>query len=176
MTLDELALNHGTDKSSHGHFYTRHYEKFFGSTRIIVESVLEVGVGNGASLKMWREYFPAAQIYGVDQVHVDDLGGRIDCQEIEQTDCETLRSYFQDRKLEIIIDDASHEPEKTLKTLDCLWSVLEIKGWYVIEDMDVHLFSCEMGKWYGEHANQIRELHFLTNQPGSALITFIQKR
>lgn len=176
MTLDDLALKHETDKSSHGHFYTRLYERFFGSIRLNVESVLEVGIGNGASLKMWRDYFPAAIIYGVDQNHCNEMGGRIDCQEFEQTDCDGLRSYFQDRKLEIIVEDASHDQDKTVKTLDCLWPVLEIKGWYVIEDMDVHSFPERIGKWHGEHSEQVRELHLLRNQDGGALITFIQKR
>jgi cephalosporin hydroxylase len=176
MTLDELSLKHDTDKGSSGHFYTRYYERIFETIRLNVESVLEVGVGSGASLRMWREYFPAAMIYGVDMNHNNDMGAQIKLYECEQTDCDRLREQLQDKKLEVIIEDASHDQEKTMKTLECLWPILETKGWYVIEDMCCDSFPPEIGRWYGKRPEQIRELHLLKNRSGGSLITFIKKQ
>ncbi len=176
MSLDELSLKYDTDKGSSGHFYTKHYEKFFSNIRLNVESVLEVGIGSGASLRMWRDYFPAAMIYGVDMNANSDMGARIQCHECEQTDCVGLREKLQHNKLEIIIDDASHDQEKTMKTLDCLWPILESKGWYVIEDMCNDSFPPDIGRWYGKQPSEIRELHILKNRGGGSLITFIKKR
>lgn len=176
MTLDELAAHHGTDKAPSGHWYTRHYERIFGSIKDSIESVCEVGIGNGASLKLWRDYFVGATIYGVDMNRQDDMGPRIHCYEIEQTDCPRLNDYLADKNLEIIIEDASHEPDKTMRTLDCLWPLLEHKGWYVIEDMHPDSFPPEIGRWYGKRPKEIRALYILTNRDRGSLITFIQKR
>ncbi len=174
--LDELAVKYDTDKGPASHWYTKHYERMFGAIRLDVESVLEVGVGSGASLKMWRDYFPAAMIHGVDMNQQGDMGARIACYDIEQTDCQRLTDYLQDKHLEIIVEDASHEQEKTFKTLDCLWPMLEPKGWYVIEDMDRDSFPPEIGRWYGKRPEMIRELHILNNRSRGCLITFIQKQ
>jgi len=176
MILDELAIKYDTDKGSPGHFYTPHYERIFEPIRLNVESVLEVGVGSGASLRMWRDYFPGAMIYGVDMNHNNDMGTRIQCYECEQTDCDRLRSQFLDKKLEIIIEDASHEQNNTMKTLDCLWPILETRGWYVIEDMDLDSFPLRIVEWYGQRQTEVRELHLLKNRSGGSLITFIKKQ
>jgi demethylmacrocin O-methyltransferase len=176
MTLDELSVKHDTDKGSMGHWYTPHYEKIFEPIKLNVQSVCEVGVGSGASLKMWRDYFQGATIYGVDMNHNNDMGSRIVLYECEQTDCVGLRDKLQDKKLEIIVEDASHDQEKTMKTLDCLWPILESKGWYVIEDMCIDSFPPDIGRWYGKCPEQIRELHIFKNRGGGSLITFIQKR
>ncbi len=176
MTLDELALKYRTDKASYGHFYTKHYERFFSATRTEIESVCEVGVGGGESLRMWRDYFPNALIYGVDVEHKDDMGGRIILVESEQTDCGKLQDNLKDKKLEIIIDDCSHDQERTFKTLDCLWPMLQPKGWYVIEDMDREAFPPEIGKWYSDRQKETDQMYVLCNHSRSATIAFIQKQ
>lgn len=50
-TLDELALQHGTDKSSAIHYYAVKYEKYLQFTRLARINILEIGVLNGASLQ-----------------------------------------------------------------------------------------------------------------------------
>ncbi len=173
MTLDELALQYGTDKSSCGHWYTKHYERVFGSIRMEIESVCEVGIGGGESLKMWRDYFPNAMIYGVDVEHKEEIGGRIHIIQCEQTDCGTLLDTLKDNNLEIIVDDASHDQSKTMATFVCLWDILRSRGWYVIEDMDKHSFPQVIGEWCGNNPAQVRKLLIFNND---SAITFIQKQ
>lgn len=178
MTLDELALMYDTDKSSKGHGYTLHYERIFDPIRRDTESMCEVGIGNGSSIKMWRDYFSYAIVHGIDQDHYDDCdqGERISTFQCEQTDCPTLMSYLEQKHVEIIVDDASHEQSKTIKTLDCLWAILEPKGWYVIEDMDRQSFPRVIGEWCGNRNHEIRQLLMFSNRDKSSLITFIQKQ
>jgi hypothetical protein len=64
--LDALAHRSGTDKRSGEHGYTRCYEELWGSRRDEPLTLLEFGVGAGDSLRMWKEYFPNAQIAAVD--------------------------------------------------------------------------------------------------------------
>src|SRR5258706_9775656 len=70
--LPELALYFGTDKWG-SHWYAEHYQSHFGVLRRKRLRVLEIGVGGeadsqlgGASLRMWKAYFPNAKIYGLD--------------------------------------------------------------------------------------------------------------
>src|SRR4051794_33216232 len=62
MTLDEIGLLHGTDKASSGHGYLGHYERELSPLRDEAFTLMEIGGLNGASLRMWRDFFPHAQI------------------------------------------------------------------------------------------------------------------
>jgi hypothetical protein len=66
LTLDELGLKYGTDKASLHHNYLNFYEGFVAPLRDQPLTLLEIGVFQGASLRMWREYFPYAKVVGVD--------------------------------------------------------------------------------------------------------------
>lgn len=132
-TLDEIAVKHGTDKSSAGHFYTRHYETLFEAARYMPLNVLELGVWKGASLRMWREYFPNATITGVDRTdrNITVPNTRII---ICDQDCDTLPEQL-DGPFDIIVDDASHLAAPTIKSFHNLFPHLKAGGTYVIEDL-----------------------------------------
>src|SRR3954471_21352311 len=71
--LASLFEHYGTDKGIWG--YTPAYEKYMEPRRRQVKAVLEIGICGfrdipnnvvGASLFAWRDYFPNAEIYGID--------------------------------------------------------------------------------------------------------------
>lgn len=64
MTLDEIGLKYNTDKSSRAHGYLDFYEKYF--PKDLQGRILEIGVMDGYSLKMWNEYYSKAEIIGID--------------------------------------------------------------------------------------------------------------
>ena len=64
--LDELAIAFNTDKSTRTHGFTNHYQVYFELLRDLPLKLLEIGVQSGASLRMWKQYFPKAEIYGLD--------------------------------------------------------------------------------------------------------------
>ena len=66
MTLDQIALSLGTDKSSKLHNYTEKYDFYFSKMRDEKLKVLEIGIQNGFSLKMWKQYFQNSEIFGID--------------------------------------------------------------------------------------------------------------
>lgn len=78
MKIDELAIKHGTDKSSLDHNYTQFYQKYFDKYISNPKKILELGIyttttpplinTSGASLKTWAEYFPESMIYGLDLI------------------------------------------------------------------------------------------------------------
>ena len=71
-SLREIAIDMQTDKEA-SHFYSAPYDHHFGHLRNRPIKVLEIGIGGyadpsegGASLRMWQEYFPQAEITGLD--------------------------------------------------------------------------------------------------------------
>lgn len=65
-TLDQIGLKTCTDKNSKFHNYLEFYERYFAPCRQNRFTLIEVGVYEGASIKMWEEYFPNAKIIGLD--------------------------------------------------------------------------------------------------------------
>ena len=64
MNLTEIGKLYGTDKVTQG--FTDVYQVRLEPVRFKVQKVLEVGVFFGASLQMWRDYFPNAHVLGLD--------------------------------------------------------------------------------------------------------------
>src|ERR1700678_3450314 len=71
--LERLFTDYGTDKGTWG--YTPYYAEAMEARRFDVKKVLEIGICGyrdipnnvvGASLFVWRDYFPNAAIYGID--------------------------------------------------------------------------------------------------------------
>jgi hypothetical protein len=148
MTLKELAIKHGTDKEG-AHHYTEAYERHIGHLKHEPINLLEVGVGGynvkgeGAhSLRMWKEWMPSANIIGLDIEDKTDLAeDRIAIFKGDQTDKELLCEIAGvEGGLEVVIDDGSHVPALTLKTLAILFPKLNPGGIYVIED-------CQTSYW-----------------------------
>jgi len=136
--LEALAAKYGTDKLEHGYipFYEKHLPKE-------PKRILEIGVKEGRSLAMWAEYFPDAEIHGLDlflentQGNVWDYlvlqdapliktslhsGNQCDWRVLEE-----LRKYDFD----VIIDDGSHNSRDQLMTFFGLFNSKH----YFIEDL-----------------------------------------
>ena len=70
--LDKFALEFGSDKGTQcvnnlsAKCYTKVYYEYFENIRDYELNILEIGIFDGASLKMWNAFFPNATIYGID--------------------------------------------------------------------------------------------------------------
>jgi len=153
FTLEVLAEKYGTDKLEHGYipFYVQHLPKE-------PRRILEIGVKEGKSLAMWAEYFPNAEIHGLDlfaennvwsvaefmALPYDDYIGdkkRIKFHTGNQCDwrmLEELRKYDFD----VIIDDGGHLSRAQLISFFGLYNGKH----YFIED----LHCCDESEFYGE--------------------------
>lgn len=144
--LSELALKYGTDKGVNNtgwHCYTPHYHELFSPYREDIDRVLEIGVYNGASLRMWRDYFPDAFVIGLDyakevteeslwaidrehlrsHVHIGDQRNETDLNKL--IDC---AGFF-----DIVIDDGSHALDDYMFSFQHLWPLTQ--SFYIIEDI-----------------------------------------
>jgi len=118
-------------------FFTPIYEMFFSSMRDKAVCVLEIGIGGGQSLPMWRQYFSKAQIHALDIVRYGDpqLPG-VALHQIDQTDRMQLMSVGTEfGPFDIIIDDGGHMMEQQQVSLGTLFSYLQPGGYYFIEDL-----------------------------------------
>jgi demethylmacrocin O-methyltransferase len=150
--LSQLARKHQTDKggnhlmyggqpSTTCHNYTPIYHRLFESFRLEAKNVLEIGVNAGSSLRMWRDYFPSAQIVGLDiRPEVLFQEDRIRCIQADQNNfvslCRAIEQLPAHLELfDVIIDDGSHEPEHQLTSLKTLLPLVKPDGYYIIEDL-----------------------------------------
>ena len=136
MTLDEIAIAFGTDKSSKVHGFTRHYEQYFEPVRHFPIKLLEIGVQSGASLRTWKNYFPNASIYGLDYYDVEVMDeDRIKTIRGEQKDTKVLEKALLYGPLDIIIDDGSHQNPDITASFGYLFPRMSPGGLYIIEDV-----------------------------------------
>lgn len=141
--LAELAVKYGSDRWGH-HYYCEFYERYFEAFKDDALTILELGIGayhktdeGGAGLKMWYDYFPNATILGVD-IHPKSFldNDRITTFVCSQDDEAGLMSIFDEYGFpDIIIDDASHQNQKTIRSFEILFPLLVESGIYCIEDL-----------------------------------------
>ncbi len=155
--LCELALKYKTDKVPEVfHSYTPYYHELLKDRRERVKRVLEIGIGypetmkwgnaegyvTGASLYMWRDYFPNAEIYALDNrcdilVNENHIHSFL-CDQSNENLLIALSEDFKRTgldKFDLIIDDGSHRPEDQALTARILAPLLADDGLYIIEDV-----------------------------------------
>jgi hypothetical protein len=139
MRSAELRLeSYNTDKIANG--YLEYYDPVFATLVEREVRLLEIGIHEGGSLRLWRDYFPKGRITGIDLRALPGLEGeeRIQAFAGDQADTAFLSDVARKAAPEgfdVIIDDASHlgAPTKT-----AFWHLfdnhLKAGGLYVIED------------------------------------------
>lgn len=129
ITWQQIAEKHGTDKASHG--YMPHYGKHLPNNP---KRILEIGCLAGASLRMWREIYPDAEIHCLDlfEEHPQptDIPGVIYWKG-NQTD-QYILEQIRRLDFDVIIEDGSHNSRDQLITFWSLWGCCKI---YVVEDL-----------------------------------------
>ena len=63
--LSSIVDNSRTDKNT-THSYLDLYDTLLSNKRNSAKHVLEVGIYNGGSIKLWYDYFPNASIHALD--------------------------------------------------------------------------------------------------------------
>lgn len=139
-SLDEIGRRNATDKSSLHHNYLVFYERFFRELRLQPGlTLLEIGVLDGASARMWEEYFEDCDVIGVDvdRSKIKHQAGRIKIEIADQSDVDALvRIGTTYGPFDIAIDDGSHLWDHQITSFRYLFPFVKPGGYYVIEDLD----------------------------------------
>lgn len=162
--LASLCDQHGSDKGSNDsqgrtyrwkpHTYVDVYGRLYDHCRDGVRAVFECGIGSnnvatpsnmgaagrpGASLRVWRDYFPNARIVGAD-VDRDILfqEERIETHHLDQTDPQSIAALWKrlgDVRFDLMIDDGLHTFDAGWRLFEGSFQMLAPAGIYVIEDV-----------------------------------------
>ncbi len=163
--ITNLCDKYGTDKGSMtdenhpytwpAHTYSEIYYLLFDSIRYKVKKLLECGIGTnnpnipssmgekgkpGASLRMWRDFFINAIIYGCD-IDKDILfeEERIKtfyCDQIDKNSILNMIKNIDNPNFDIIIDDGLHEYIAGITFFEVMINYLNKDGIYIIEDIN----------------------------------------
>jgi SAM-dependent methyltransferase len=137
--LAHIAAKYDTDKAVHTH-YLRNYEHYFADLRERDVRLFELGIKEGGSLYLWRDYFERGLVVGLDveAVQLEDASGRIRTYQGMQQDTALLDRIARENApagFDIIIDDCAHIGVGARARV---WQLFEhhLKsgGIYVIED------------------------------------------
>lgn len=171
MSLKKLATKYSVDKL-YNHSYIPFYERLFANRNI--KRLLEIGIGNrelmqplvpryvhGASLKMWRDYFPDAEIFSCDilpeTIFNEDRIHSVVCNQYDARALHNMACGFGGN-FDVIIDDGCHHTLAQVISFMALFPYLNNGGVYIIEDVgypdvlsmaidgNVHIFR-KNGRW-----------------------------
>lgn len=169
MTLHEYAVYHGSDKGK-THKYCDFYEKHIGKPK----SIIEFGVLNGASLKMWRDAYPGSVVIGLDIEDKKPIEGtfifKLDA--AKENWITRLKPTF-----DLIVDDASHMVADQIASFNLWWPLVNKGGCYIIEDIHASLYTeynpdnFDLFKWI--NALPYRKEHYRRSPAESDSMTVI---
>lgn len=163
--LSILCKLHGSDKgyvdfkdvTPYGwkaHTYTGVYNNLFNHCKEQIKLIFECGIGTnnpnlvsnmtrhgkpGASLRVWRDYFKNALIYGAD-IDKDILikENRIETFYVDQLNTSSINEMWSNinkSNFDIIIDDGLHAFEPQINMFLNSFDKLKKNGIYIIEDV-----------------------------------------
>jgi 23S rRNA U2552 (ribose-2'-O)-methylase RlmE/FtsJ len=161
--------------------YEKHFNKFIGKN----VKILEIGVWQGGSLKMWKEYFGKnAQIIGVD---INSKCKQIEDEQIkiyigDQANIEFLNKLIDEEKnFDIIIDDGGHLMNQQITSFKTLYPFVNNGGIYLCEDLHTNYWTHYGGGYKSKNTfieltkNLIDELHAFFSQSDDLVITDFTK-
>ncbi len=139
-SLMEINENHKSDIPGRGdkgtlHTYIETYEKLLSSYRREPINFLEIGVAEGYSMRLWREYFTKARLTGIDLVHPGCNTTGWWFRQADQSSEKELNTVLRDEQFDVIIDDGSHMLEHQIASFKILFPRIKKGGIYIIEDI-----------------------------------------
>ena len=148
MSLEEIVDNSKTDKNTN-HSYLPLYQKLLQSKKETAKNILEVGIGdfgnkNGGSIKLWRDFFTNATIYGLDILPIEYVMDEIlnDDRIVLFTSTDAYNEDFfithflnNNIKCDFMLDDGPHTLESMEQFIKLYSQIMTDDGILIIEDV-----------------------------------------
>jgi hypothetical protein len=201
LELDLLCAYFGSDKGRSSwwpgqapypwqpHNYTEVYGELFAARRWELKKIFECGVGSinhevpsnmgscghpGASLRVWSNFFPHAEILGAD-IDRSTLfqEPRIRTTHVDQLDPSSIKEMWAhfnvNTDVDIMIDDGLHTYNAGTSLLIHSWQHLSPGGLYIIEDVrmeDVAAYEAFLDSWSAQVTEGATyEVRYLERRP-----------
>jgi hypothetical protein len=143
MSLLELVDNSRTDKNT-VHSYLELYQNLLINKKDTAKNVLEVGIQDGGSIKLWSDFFINANVYGIDIMKIDKVWKGIKNKNniILHTSCDAYNDNFfinnflnKNIKYDLMLDDGPHTLESMKKFIKLYSQIMTDDGILIIEDV-----------------------------------------
>jgi len=142
MNLWDIVDNSKTDKNTL-HSYLGLYQKLLISKKKTAKNVLEVGINQGGSIKLWHDFFPNATIYGLDIIKIKDMWSeirnknRIRLGRFDAYDEKFVSNHFLNKgiKFDFMLDDGPHSLESMKHFIKLYTPLMTCDGILIIEDV-----------------------------------------
>lgn len=152
------------------------YDRLLSPWRGRALTFLEIGVQNGGSLMMWRDYLgPEARIIGVDvdpncramtehgfEIWIGDQG--------DPAFWEQFKAAVP--SIDVVLDDGGHTMRQQLVTFDALFPIVSNGGLFIVEDTHTSYFPSHgggapghPGTWMGKVKDLIDQMHAWYHAP-----------
>jgi hypothetical protein len=164
--LCRIAARHDTDK---GVDFTSVYHSLLSHVREAPLRLLEIGLYNGGSLRMWREYLPNATLHGIDvdrrtlayELEIPGTKVRL----VDQADARALRAFVDELggSYDVILDDGGHTMEQQIVSFEVLFPHVVSGGVYIIEDLGTSYFVEYGGRPLGEDGTAVAHMKRLVD-------------
>ncbi|MBY0523262.1 MAG: class I SAM-dependent methyltransferase [Gemmataceae bacterium] len=169
MEPTELCRIAAKTKACKPDWYTPAYHRFFSEWCDRPLRLLEIGVYQGGSLQMWREYFPKASLFAID-INAETLqwNGKIrDCKVtlVDQGSPEALRDYVAKTggQFDIIVEDGGHTMHQQITSFNVLFPHVVPGGAYVVEDYGTSYWTKFGGKALNAPGTSVSMLKWLVD-------------
>ena len=121
------------------HHYFEIYDRHLSHLRGTEVHILEFGIFQGGSLRMWKDYFgPQCKVYGVD-INEHCIKLTEDQVEIfigDQNDRTFLKSLIDKiPQIDVLIDDGGHRMQEQINTFEVLFDHIDQNGIFICEDL-----------------------------------------
>jgi len=143
MNLEEIVDNSRTDKNT-THSYLPLYQKLLINKRETAKNVLEVGICQGGSIKLWSDFFTNANVYGLDIINIDNIWEGIKNNEkiILHTSTDAYNYDFfinnflnKNIRFDFMLDDGPHSLESMIEFIKLYSQIMTDDGILIIEDV-----------------------------------------
>jgi cephalosporin hydroxylase len=166
MLLKDLINRKKSDKDT-VHSYIELYDKLLDRLKDTALNVIEIGISKGGSIKMWKDYFTRANVYGIDLTDYKKLDHKngIDDVAIKYINNELIKEdrinlfigqsgydknfidkKFKDIKFDFVIDDGPHTLQSMKDCINLYLPLLSENGILIIEDVQNILWFNELEK------------------------------
>lgn len=142
MSLEDLIDNSRTDKNT-THSYLGLYQDLLNGKKETARNVLEVGIFNGGSIKLWSDFFINATIYALDIIDDNCIWDKLKNDEkikiFSSTDAydeSIFNSIFLDGiRFDFMLDDGPHTLESMKQFIKLYSKLMTDDGILIIEDV-----------------------------------------
>lgn len=168
MSLKNYIDESRTDKNN-THSYLEVYESLFMNKKYSATNILEIGIQDGGSIKLWYDYFSNAKIYGLDIMNYNNIWEELknkeriilSCHNAYNQEFFNIKFSSMQKEFDIVLDDGPHTLASIIFFIKNYSKLLKNDGILIVEDVQNMSWIDEIKKHVPEDLKQFIEVYDL---------------